>query len=69
MRRTRFCKNRTVSIIGLTWDEYDILHECLSRCQDVMAWDDEAGYAEDGDNFIWRIEDRKDFDTLQDLRI
>lgn len=69
MPRVKFNKNGTVSIVGLTADEFDILSECLSRCQDVMYWDEEAGYAEDGDNFLWRIEDRKEYDTLQSLFI
>lgn len=69
MARTKFNKNGSVSILGLTPAEWDILQECLSRCQDVMAWDEEAGYAEDGDNFLWRIEDKTEFDILQNLSI
>lgn len=69
MARTRFNKDGTASIIGLTFAEWSLLQECLSRCQDVMSWDEEAEYAEDGDNFLWRIEDRKEFETLQNLEI
>lgn len=69
MAKTKFNKNGTISIVGLTVDEFDILAECLSRCKDVMKWDEEAGYAEDGDNFLWRIEDRKEYETLQNLSI
>ena len=69
MARTNFNKNGTVSITGLTKNQWDILWECLSRCQDVMQWNDEAGYAEDGDNFLWRIEDREEYETLKNLTI
>lgn len=69
MARTRFLKNGTVSITGLTQDEYSVLWECVSRCKDVMKWDDNEGYACDGDNFLWMIDNRKEYDTLQNLDI
>lgn len=69
MARTKFNKNGTVTIIGLTQGEWDMLQECLSRCQDVMSWDEDVGYAEDGDNFLWRIDDRKEYETLKNMRI
>jgi len=69
MARTKFNKNGTVTIIGLTQGEWYMLQECLSRCQDVMSWDEDAGYAEDGDNFLWRIDDRKEYETLKNMRI
>lgn len=62
-------KNGRVSIIGLTEDEYSILYDCLQRCKYVMVWDENRGVADDGDNFLWEIDDRKEFDTLQNLEI
>lgn len=69
MATTKFRKDGRVSITGLTEKEYDMICECVNRCQMYIGWDETEGCASDGGDFIWVIDDRQDFDTLQNLNI
>lgn len=68
MANTKYRKDGKI-ILTLTEDEYNILWECLSRCQDCMRWDEENGVASDCDSFLWEIDDKNEFRTLQGLSI
>ncbi len=68
MAQTRFRKDKKVTIT-LSMDEYDVLWECLSRCKDCMDWDEESGTANDNENFLWEIDDKKKYETLKNLII
>ena len=69
MAKIRCSKNGTMSINGLTKDEYYVLSDCLWHCKDAMKWDDEMGMACDGERFLWEIDDKKEFETLMKLEI
>ena len=68
MANTKYCKDGKVTIT-LTKDEYNILWECLSRCQDCMRWNELEGVANDGEGFLWEIDDYNDYRILKDLEI
>lgn len=67
--KTKYLKKGKVSITGMTYEQYAMIRECVVRCQDVMLWADELQCAEDGDCFIWLIDNKRDFDVLQSLKL
>ena len=64
MSITRVNKNGSISISGLSPDEYYIIRECVNKCKESMKWDDDVGKAIDTDSQIWTM-DRVEFLTLQ----